>query len=230
MTAAAEAMDFEIAAVLRDRLRALTFIQGSQAINAEGSASDADIVALAVHGGVTCIQVFFIRGGQNWGHRAFFPAHTADVPEAEVLSSFLVQFYEDVPPPRRILLDRALPEAPLIAEALSEQAERKVEIDQPQRGPRRKLIDQARRNAEEALERRLAEGTTQGKLLRELADVFELFTQVDATRDRAGGGLGIGLSLVRKMVELHGGTVRCDSRGLGLGATFEIRLPLLVAV
>ena len=173
MAEAAEKQDYELAAVYRDRLRALTYVQGSQTVHAEGL-GDGDIFALASHSGQMCIQAFFIRGGQNWGHRSFFPAHTNDVPEAEVLTGFLMQFYEDVPPPRRILLDRALPEAALVAEALSEQAERKVEIDQPQRGPRKKLIDQARRNAEEALERRLAESTTQGKLLRELADVFEL--------------------------------------------------------
>jgi excinuclease ABC subunit C len=121
-----------------------------------------------------CIQAFFIRGGQNWGHRSFFPAHTNDVPEDEVFASFLVQFYEDVPPPRRILLDRELAEGALIAEALGERAERKVELEMPQRGARKKLVDQAKRNAEEALERRLAESTTQNKLLRELAETFEL--------------------------------------------------------
>ena len=173
MAEAAERQDYELATVYRDRLRALTYVQGSQTVHAEGL-GDGDIFALACKAGQMCIQAFFIRGGQNWGHRSFFPAHTADVPEAEVLAGFLMQFYEDVPPPRRILLDRALPEAALIAEALSAQAERKVEIDQPLRGARRKLIDQARRNAEEALERRLAESTTQGKLLRELAEVFEL--------------------------------------------------------
>jgi excinuclease ABC subunit C len=173
MAEAAERKDYELAAVYRDRLRALTYVQGSQTVHAEGL-GDGDIFALACDSGQMCIQAFFIRGGQNWGHRSFFPAHTNDVPEDEVLTDFLMQFYEDVPPPRRILLDRALPEAALVAEALSERAERKVEIDQPQRGPRKKLIDQARRNAEEALERRLAESTTQGKLLRELAEVFEL--------------------------------------------------------
>jgi len=121
-----------------------------------------------------CIQAFFIRGGQNWGHRSFFPAHTNDVPEAEVLSGFLMQFYEEVPPPRRILIDRDLPEAELIAEALSERAERKVEISRPVRGDRRRLIEQAKRNAEEALDRRMAESTTTGKLLHEMAEVFEL--------------------------------------------------------
>ena len=118
MQAAAEAMDFELAAMLRDRLRALTFIQGSQAINAEGL-GDADIFALASKDGTIGIQAFFIRGGQNWGHRSFFPAHTADVPEAEVLSSFLMQFYEEVPPARTVFVDRAVPEAALVTEALT---------------------------------------------------------------------------------------------------------------
>ncbi|MFL6747838.1 MAG: excinuclease ABC subunit UvrC, partial [Sphingomicrobium sp.] len=173
MAEAAERRDFELAAVYRDRLRALTYIQGSQTVHAEGL-GDGDIFALACKAGQMCIQAFFIRGGQNWGHRSFFPAHVNDVPEEEVLSSFLVQFYEEVPPPRRILVDRELKEAALIGEALCERAGYKIEISQPQRGARRKLIEQARRNAEEALERRMAETTTQGKLLRELADVFEL--------------------------------------------------------
>jgi excinuclease ABC subunit C len=173
MAIAAEAQDYELAAVYRDRLRALTYIQGSQTVHAEGL-GDADVFALACKGGTMSVQAFFIRGGQNWGHRAFFPAHTNEVPEAEVFSSFLVQFYEDMPPPKRILVDRELPDRELLEEALSERAERKVLIEKPQRGARRKLLEQAQRNAEEALDRRLAETTTQGKILRELADTFEL--------------------------------------------------------
>ena len=173
MAAAAETQDYELAAVYRDRLRALTYIQGSQTVHAEGL-GDADIFALACHAGQMCIQAFFIRGGQNWGHRAFFPAHTNEVPEDEVMTSFLVQFYEDMPPPKRILVDRDLEEVELLTEALGERAERKIAIERPQRGDRKKLVEQAKRNAVEALERRLAEGTTQGKLLRELADTFEL--------------------------------------------------------
>jgi excinuclease ABC subunit C len=173
MAEAAEAQDYELAAVYRDRLRALTYIQGSQTVHAEGL-GDSDIFALACSAGQMCIQAFFIRGGQNWGHRSFFPAHTNEVPEDEVLTSFLVQFYEDMPPPKRILVDRDLEEAELLTEALGERAGHKVSIERPQRGDRRKLVDQAERNAKEALERRLAEGTTQGKLLRELAETFEL--------------------------------------------------------
>lgn len=173
MEVAAEAMDYEMAAVYRDRLKALTFIQGSQAINADG-VGDADIFALAGKGGLICIQAFFIRGGQNWGHRTFFPAHTADVPEDEVLSSFLVQFYEEVPPPRQIMVDRKMEEGELLEAALTEIAGHKVAFAVPQRGPRVKLMQQASRNAVEALDRRLAETTTQAKNLREIAELFGL--------------------------------------------------------
>ena len=173
MAEAAERQDYELAAVYRDRLRALTYIQGSQTVHAEGL-GDADIFALAAKGGSMCIQAFFIRGGQNWGHRAFFPSHTAEVPEDEVLASFLIQFYEDMPPPRRLLVDRLPAECELVAEALGERAERKVSIERPQRGDRRKLVEQAQRNAVEALDRRHAESTTQARLLRELAEAFEL--------------------------------------------------------
>ncbi|PLK26046.1 excinuclease ABC subunit UvrC [Novosphingobium sp. TH158] len=173
MAKAAEALDFERAAMLRDRLRAATFIQGSQAINAEGL-GNADIFALASKGGNVGIQAFFIRGGQNWGHRAFFPSHTEGLSEEEVLQSFMAQFYEEVPPPRCILVDRPIPEADLLAEAFREGAGGKVEISVPQRGDRRRLLDQARRNAVEALDRRLAESGTKAKLNRELAEFLEL--------------------------------------------------------
>ncbi|MFN5645557.1 MAG: excinuclease ABC subunit UvrC [Sphingomonadales bacterium] len=173
MEAAAEELDFERAALLRDRLKALTFIQGSQAINAQGL-GDADIFALAAKQGHVGIQAFFIRGGQNWGHRAFFPSHTAEASEEEVLMQVLAQFYEEVPPARSILLDRDLPEAALLEQALSEKAGRKVEISVPQRGDRVRLVKQASRNAVEALDRHLAESTTQGRLLREIADLFDL--------------------------------------------------------
>jgi excinuclease ABC subunit C len=173
MAEAAEKQDYELAAVYRDRLRALTYIQGSQTVHAEGL-GDADVFALACKGGTVSIQAFFIRGGQNWGHRAFFPVHVNDVPEAEVLLSFLVQFYEDMTPPKRILVDRELADQAVLEEALSERADRKVAIEIPRRGSRRKLMEQAQRNAEEALDRRLAETTTQGKILRDLADTLEL--------------------------------------------------------
>jgi excinuclease ABC subunit C len=173
MAEAAEAMDYELAAVYRDRLRALNFIQGAQATRAEGL-GDADIFALACKSGMACIQAFFVRSGNNWGHRSFFPAHTNDVPEDEILSSFLVQFYEEMPPPKQILLDRTLAESELLAEALTERAGRKVVIRTPQRGSQMKMISRARRNAAEALDRRLAENSTQNQNLRALAEMFGL--------------------------------------------------------
>jgi len=173
MAKAAKELDFETAAVLRDRLRAATFIQGSQAINATG-VGDADVFALAAKGGHVGVQAFFIRGGQNWGHRAFFPSHTKEVDEAQVLANVMLQFYEEVPPPPTILVDRELPESELIEAALSEVADRKVKLSIPQRGDRRRLLAQASRNAVEALDRRLAETGTKAKVNRELAEFLEL--------------------------------------------------------
>jgi excinuclease ABC subunit C len=173
MAEAAANLDFETAAMLRDRLRAATFIQGSQAINAAGL-GDADVFALAASKGQMSVQSFFIRGGQNWGHRALFPRHTAEVDEAQVLANVMLQFYEEVPPPPTILVDRELPEAELIEAALSELAGRKVRLSIPERGDRRKLMMQAQRNAVESLERRLAETGTKARLNRELAEFLEL--------------------------------------------------------
>jgi excinuclease ABC subunit C len=173
MEVAAAALDYERAAMLRDRLRAATFIQGSQAINAEGL-GNADVFALASKGGHVAIQAFFIRGGQNWGHHAFFPSHTEGLGEEEVLTSFLAQFYEDVPPARQILVDRDLPEAELLAEAFRAGAGGRIEISVPQRGDRRRIMEQAQRNAVEALERRQAESGSKARLNRDMAEFLEL--------------------------------------------------------
>ncbi|GGD47972.1 excinuclease ABC subunit UvrC [Erythrobacter arachoides] len=173
MAKAAADLDFETAALLRDRLRAATFIQGSQAVNADG-VGDADVFALHAKGGQIAVQGFFVRGGQNWGHRAFFPKNTGEIDEGEVLADVLLQFYEEVPPPRHILVDRELPEQALLEEAFSTLADRRVAISTPQRGERRRLMQQAQRNAVEALDRRLAESGTQAKIMREMADFLEL--------------------------------------------------------
>ena len=128
-----------------------------------------------------CIQAFFIRGGQNWGHRSFFPVHTNDVATEEVLESFMAQFYEEVLPPKLILTDREPAECELMALALSERLGSKVRIEVPQRGERTRLIKQAQRNAVEALDRRLAETTTQAKILDEMVEAFGL----DGVPDRS---------------------------------------------
>ncbi len=173
MTAAAEELEFERAAALRNRLRALTYIQQEQGLTA-GSAEDADVIALSLKGGVSCIQIFFIRGGQNWGNRAFFPKHDKSETEADILMAFLMQFYEDKPPPRHILLDRVLPEQELISEALSLRAESRIIIEMPQRGQRATLLELVKRNAVEALDRKLAESASQSRHLDSIAELFEL--------------------------------------------------------
>lgn len=173
MDSAAEALDFEQAAVLRDRLRALSYIQAEQGVNAAG-AGDVDVVAMAEKGGVTCIQMFFLRGGQNWGNRAFFPRHDKSEEAGAVLLSFLSQFYEDKPAPRRIAVDRPLAEADLLAQALSVRAGHKIGVEAPRRGQLAPLLVTARRNAAEALDRKLAEAASQSVQLTAIAEAFEL--------------------------------------------------------
>jgi len=169
----ADRLDFESAAFVRDRIRALTQVQGRQDISLEGI-EDADVIAAHQAGGHTCIQVFFFRAAQNWGNRAYFPSHDRQMPIDEVLAAFLGQFYENKPPPKLVLLSHAPTDAALIEEALTAQAGGRVELTVPQRGDKRKLVEHALLNAREALGRRLAESETQLKLLAGLAETFGL--------------------------------------------------------
>ncbi len=173
MQAASEAMEFERAAALRDRIRAMTQVQTAQGINPKG-VSEADIVALHLEQGQACVQVFFIRAGQNWGNRDFYPRVGADVDAAEVLEAFLGQFYDTKEPPRQLILSNEIENADLMAEALSQKLRRKVELLVPKRGEKAELVDSALRNARESLARKMAESATQTRLLRGLADAFEL--------------------------------------------------------
>ncbi|WP_291366113.1 excinuclease ABC subunit UvrC [Acetobacter sp. UBA5411] len=173
MEQAAEALDYERAAVLRDRIRALASMQESTVVN-PSSIRDADVIAVWQTAGQACIQVFFIRGGRNNGNRAFYPAHTKDETDADILAAFLAQFYDDKPPPALLLVNRELEEAPLLSEALGIKRGHKVEILRPQRGERREVVEHAETNAREALERKLAESAGQAKLLDGVAKVFGL--------------------------------------------------------
>ncbi len=173
MEHAAEALEFEHAAAVRDRIRALTFVQGSDVVN-PASLTDADVMAAWQTAGQTCVQVFFVRGGRNNGNRAFFPTHGKAEEAGEVLAAFVAQFYDDKPPPPTVLLSSPLAEQELIAEALSLKAGRKVEILVPQRGEKRAVVQHAETNAREALERRLAESAGQAKLLEGVAALFGL--------------------------------------------------------
>ena len=173
MEAASADLAFETAAIYRDRLRALAHVQAHQGINV-ASVGEADVIAIHMDAGQSCIQVFFFRSGQNWGNRAYFPTHGKERTAAEVLSAFIGQFYDDKSPPREILLNLWPENHELIAEALSIKAERKVRLHRPKRGQRQKLVSHAETNAREALSRRLAESASQRRLLEAVADLFVL--------------------------------------------------------
>ncbi|MEM9709552.1 MAG: excinuclease ABC subunit UvrC [Pseudomonadota bacterium] len=175
METASQALEFERAAGLRDRIRALTQVQTSQGINPQG-VKEADVIALHLDGGQACVQVFFIRANQNWGNRDYYPRVGRDVAPAEVMQAFLGQFYDGKDPPRQILLSDGVEDPDLLAEALASKAGRKVEILVPQRGEKAELVSGALRNARESLSRKLSESATQAKLLRGLAEAFDLST------------------------------------------------------
>jgi excinuclease ABC, C subunit len=173
MEAASEALDFETAAELRDRIRALAHITQKQDVNL-ADIDDADVIAIHAEGGLVCIQIFFFRAGQNFGNRAYFPAHARDVELDEVLDAFIGQFYAQREPPRLILISHPAGNAELIEEALTKHARRKVELHCPQRGLKRDLVEHAVNNARDALRRRLAETSTQQQLLKGVAELFGL--------------------------------------------------------
>ena len=173
MAAASEAMEFERAAALRDRIKALTQVQQVQGINPRGVA-EADVVALHMEGGQACVQVFFIRANQSWGNRDFYPKTGAGAEAPEVLEAFLGQFYADKAPPRLILLSHLIEDADLMTELLSDRAGRKVEIAVPRRGEKAELVENAARNARESLGRKMSESAAQSKLLEGLAEAFDL--------------------------------------------------------
>ncbi|MCV3270747.1 excinuclease ABC subunit UvrC [Roseobacter sinensis] len=173
MGAASEAMEFERAAALRDRIKALTQVQTAQGINPQ-SVAEADIIALHMDSGQACVQVFFIRANQNWGNKDYYPRVGPDVDAAEVLEAFVGQFYDTREPPRQLILSNEIENPDLMAEALSGKLGRKVELLVPKRGEKAELIDSALRNARESLARKMAETATQARLMRGVAEAFDL--------------------------------------------------------
>jgi len=173
METASEALDFERAARLRDRLRAIAAVTTQQGINPDG-VEDADVIALHSEGGKTCVQIFFFRAGQNWGNRALYPKHEADAEPEEILSAFIAQFYDDKPAPSLILTSHAAEQSDLLAEALSLRAGHAVDVRMPLRGGKKALVESATRNAREALGRQLAETRSQAQLMDGVAKVFDL--------------------------------------------------------
>jgi excinuclease ABC subunit C len=173
MEKASGALDFERAAIYRDRLAALSAIQSHQGVNPRG-VEEADVFAVYQQGGFYCVEVFFFRTGQNWGNRAYFPKADRSLSAEEVLSAFVAQFYDDRPPPRLILVSHAIADRELLAKAFCTKVGRKIEIALPLRGEKKDLVEHALANAREALARKLAETSSQEKLLRQLADTFAL--------------------------------------------------------
>jgi excinuclease ABC subunit C len=173
MEKASAALDFERAAIYRDRLAALSAVQAHQGINPRG-VEEADVFALHQEGGFFCVQVFFFRTGQNWGNRAYFPKADRSLDPGEVLGAFLAQFYDDKPAPRVILVSHVFAECELLAQALSAKSGRKIEVTSPTRGEKKELVDHALANAREALGRKLADTSSQRKLLAALAECFGL--------------------------------------------------------
>ncbi len=173
MQTAAEEQDYEQAAVYRDRIRALTAIQSKQEINI-AELDDADVFALFEKAGQSCIQVFFFRAGRNYGNRSYFPKHDKTIEAETVLTSFIAQFYANKPVPKLVMVSHKLPEAPILAEALATKAGRRVDVTQPSRGAKRKLVENATVNGREALARRMAESASQRRLLEGLSDMLFL--------------------------------------------------------
>ena len=173
MSAASEELEFERAAALRDRIKALTQVQTAQGINPKG-VSEADIIALHLDGGQACVQVFFIRANQNWGNHDYYPRVGADMDAAEVLEAFVGQFYDTREPPKQVILSNEIENVDLMADALSFKLGRKVEVLVPKRGEKADLVDGALRNARESLARKLAETASQARLLKGLAEAFDL--------------------------------------------------------
>ncbi|MGB8813890.1 MAG: excinuclease ABC subunit UvrC [Paracoccaceae bacterium] len=173
MAEASDAMEFERAAALRDRIKALTQVQSAQGINPRGVA-EADVIALHLDQGQACVQVFFIRANQSWGNRDFYPKTGAGAEAPEIMEAFLAQFYDDKEPPRLILLSHPVENPDLVTALLSERAGRKVTMGIPQRGEKVELVENAARNARESLARKMSESATQNKLLDLLAEAFTL--------------------------------------------------------
>ncbi|MCP4936429.1 MAG: excinuclease ABC subunit UvrC [bacterium] len=173
MEDASEQQDYELAASLRDRLAALTHVQGGGGVNASGF-DEADIFAVHSEGGQSCIQVFFFRTGENWGNRAYYPRTDKSHGDAEILESFIAQFYDNKPCPRRVLISHDLPGKLLLSEALSDKSGRKIDVHTPIKGEKRTLVEHALANARQALGRKLSESASQRKLLEGLAICFDL--------------------------------------------------------
>ena len=173
MEEASEKLDFERASIFRDRIKSLNIIQSSQRIN-EANLIDADVIAAYKESGKTCIQVFFYRSKQNWGNQAYFPKHDPDQSLSEIMSSFLMQFYENKNVPKLIIINTEIEDKKLIEETLSKKENSAISINVAKKGTKAKVIAMAEKNAKESLNRKIYETNNNKNLFEGVAKKFDL--------------------------------------------------------
>ena len=177
MEVASEKLDFERASIFRDRIKSLNIIQSSQRIN-EANLVDADVIAGYKESGKTCIQVFFYRSKQNWGNQAYFPKHDPDQDITEIMSSFLMQFYENKNVPKLIIINSDIKDKKLIEETLSKKENNTISINVAKKGTKAKVIAMAEKNAKESLNRKIYETNNNKNLFEAVAKKFDLKNNV----------------------------------------------------
>jgi len=178
MDAASNKLDYEKAAVLRDRIKALTQIQSSQNVNAT-NLSEADVIAAYKESGKSCVQIFFFRSKQNWGNQSFFPKHDPDEDLSKILSSFIMQFYENKNVPKLIVLNKEIGDQKIIEKTLELKENKSVSIKIARKGNELKISTMAEKNAKEALTRKVYETENNRNLFEELSNNFSLKSNIN---------------------------------------------------
>ena len=159
MEQAAENLEFEQAARLRDQLQGVEQIMTQQKA-VLGGEDDQDVIAMARGLNQCCVQIFFVRGGKIVGRENYFLRGTDDSSRGEVLASFMKQFYLTCQfIPRNILLETELEEQAVLEQWLSEKRESRVYLKVPKRGQAKELVDLVGKNASEALAKQELEET-----------------------------------------------------------------------
>jgi excinuclease ABC subunit C len=178
METASENLDFEKASIFRDRIKSLNIIQSSQRVN-EANLIEADVIAAYKESGKTCIQVFFYRAKQNWGNQSYFPRHDPEQNISEIMSSFLMQFYENKNVPKLIIINVDIEDKKLIEDTLTKKENANISISVAKKGSKAKIIAIAEKNAKEALNRKLYEANNNKNLFEGISKKFDLKNNIN---------------------------------------------------
>ena len=178
MEKASKELDYEKAAIARDRIKALTQIQTSQKIN-QTNLTEADVISIYKETGKTCVQVFFFRSKQNWGNQAFYPKHDPDESIEDILSSFISQFYENKTIPRLILTNCEVKEKKLIEKTFSEKDKKDIIIKLAKSKNEISISSLAEKNAKQSLKQKLIQSDTNNNLIEELASKFNINNNIE---------------------------------------------------